>query len=157
MREYYEKDFVDDLSFINLQSFPVFYTPDDKYKISVRLNNAYLRFLDCSGLDYSFHDYCRLHLKIWSLYKSDVLRLHLQNPDVPLNEKYDNLEKYKIKHVLYGDPLPVGFTSNMLRVTDPNRFSHVVNRTLKMAEDFHDHIKHRKVSNSILSSLNEEF
>ena len=144
---------------INKDAFPVYYSDLDLYKISVRLNNAYKRFLSESGMPYAmtFNEYCNLHKEVWTNYNSTVLRLHLQNPDVPLHEKYYNLEVHRIRCKEFGSPPPVGFTHKMLEVTNPNQYKSVQMRSLQMSVSYHDHIKHRNVNNLILSSVNEEF
>ena len=47
----------------------------DLYKISVRLNNAYKRFLSESGMAYAmtFAEYCNLHKEVWTNYNSPFL------------------------------------------------------------------------------------
>ena len=71
---------------INRISSPVSFVNDDVYKISVRLNNAYKRFLSFAPDKWKvgFSDYCRLHIRIWSLYDSDILRLQKRQ-----EKKYD--------------------------------------------------------------------
>lgn len=139
--------------------FPVYYSELDKYRISVRLNNAFVRFRSECGMSdaLTFSEYCNLHQQIWTCYNSTVLRLHLCNPDVPLEEKYDNLEVYRIRCEEFGSPPPLGFTHQMLSVTNPNEFKSVQFRTLQFSNSYHEHIKHRNVNNVVLSSVNEEF
>lgn len=139
--------------------FPVYYSELDKYRISVRLNNAYERFRSACGMSeaVTFSEYCNIHKQIWTCYNSTVLRLHLCNLDVPLQEKYDNLEVYKIRSKEYGSPPPLGFTLDMLKNTDPNNFTSVRLNTARFALSYHEHIKHRNVNNVIFSSFNEEF
>lgn len=154
----------------------------DMYKISVRLTNAYKRFCACAPADYdgfSLDDYLRLHLKVWSLYHANVLRLSMTNPDIPLEEKYDNLEEIKVRcfpdrtlwnfEIVRGKPytmvitnvqprpVPIGFTKDMFRVTDPNKFQSVLVITRRYAQSYAEHIKHRSVSNAVLSSQYVEF
>lgn len=148
---------VTDYQFINMMSFPVYYDVGELYRIGVRLRNAYKRFCDNCDLNLSFYEYAKLHKKIWSLYASDVLRLHLQNEEIPLNEKYDNLEDIKCRHVHLGTPLPVGFTFKMLDVTDPNKFKTTLFHDGRFRQSFFEHLKHRRVSNTVLSSMYEEF
>ena len=153
-----------DRQYFDRLTFPVCYSDEDLYKINVRLNNAYKRFLENSPqvVGFSFADYCRLHLSMWSCFKSTLLRLHLSNDDIPLNEKYDNLEEIKCVYdekVKNGVSafLPIGFSRDMLVVTDPNMFTSVQFTSRRFADSYHDNIKHRNVSNLIMSSLNEEF
>lgn len=159
MKFLYERPNISDLDFINRVSDPVFYTPQDAYKIGVRLRNAYVRF--CSFNDssdgFAFSDYCRLHVRIWRLYMSDILRLHMQNDDVPLYEKYDNLENIKCEIDYNGRSLPLGFTYDMFKVTDPNKFVSNIRNTDRFAQSFYENIKHRRVSNTIMSLQYEEF
>ena len=143
-------------------TFPVYYTDDDLHKIAVRLDNAYKRFLIYACENISFDDYIDLHGRIWNLYYSDILRLHLTNEDIPICEKYDNLQEIKCKVESDLDkyknyPLPIGFSRDMLLVTDPNKFTSVRINTARFSQSYYDHIKHRGVCNSVLSSLYEEF
>lgn len=137
--------------------FPVYYSDIDLYKITIRLKNAHRRFCN-NAYDISFADYMDLHCRVWSLYHSEVLKLHLLNPDIPVNEKYDNLEEVKCKYehsLMYH--LPVGFKPGMLRVTNPNQFLTTMSNTAKYFVSYLDHIKHRSVGNAVASSLCEEF
>lgn len=154
--DWYESDCVDYRRFLDLISFPVYYSFSDIYKISVRLRNAFIRFNDLSGKNFTFEEYCKLHLRVWSLWKSDCLRLYLQNDDIPVKEKYDNLDDVLARYES-GQPLPVGFKPDMLRVTNPNKFGSVITRTQQMFDSYYVHLKHRNVSNMVLSFSNEEF
>ena len=129
------------------------------HKIGVRLKNAYVRFCSFapSYIDRSFSSYCKLHCDIWSLYDSDVLRLHLQNEEIPLNEKYDNLESVKLLNERYGKSLPCGFTHDMLKNTDPNKFVSNILNTSRFEISYFEHLKHRRVSNTVMMIENEEF
>ena len=127
------------------------------------LRNAFDRFNDYMvDTPFTFDDYLSLHRGIWTTYSSDVLRLTLQNPDIPMQEKYDNLEEVKIKYdraVEIGDSvvLPIGFTYDMLRITNPNEFSSVLHTTGIMERSFHDNIKHRSVNEVVVTSEDSEF
>lgn len=158
--------------------FPVYYSDVDLYRISVRLKNAYERFIK-DGYYCSFSDYMVLHCRVWSLYASEILKLHLLNPDVPFYEKYDNLEDLKFKclpdrqyykrqfirgdEVHYVDipinpmPFPIGFTEDCFLVVNPNEFHSTKVSTDRYTISYYDHQKHRSVTNSILSSQYEEF
>ena len=144
---------------INKDIFPVYLSDLDFYRISVRLTNAYKRFVSECGMSsaMTFSEYANLHKEVWTNYNATVLRLHLQNPDIPLNEKYDNLEKYKIRCDEFGASPPLGFNRRMLDNTNPNMFQSVIARTYQMFVSYYDHIKHRNVTNAIVSSQNEEF
>ena len=145
-------------------TFPVCYSDDEIYKIHVRLKNAYERFLENASNFYqmSFKDYCLLHTRFWRLYESTILRLHLSNDDIPINEKYDNLENIKcvydenIKNNVIS-ALPIGFSRDMLVVTNPNDFKSVRVNSRRFADSYQEHLKHRRVINTILSSEDEEF
>lgn len=155
----FEKPIIFDIDFINKIAFPVWFSDDDLYKIKVRLNNAYLRFSKYAPKDInlSFSEYSRLHYDIWSLYHSDVLRLHLQNEKVPLKEKYDNLEDVKCSCEYNGMPYPVGFTREMFKDTNPNNFSHIIRNSQRFEDSFYENQKNRRVTNTIYSQLYEDF
>lgn len=155
----YKPDSVDDYNFVNQMAFPVYYSDEEFYRYGVRLSNAYRRFLSClpPGDYYTLHDYFKLHKSIWSCYSSTVLRLHLENEDVPLSEKYDNIGDYVAMYDYNKTPLPVGFKREDIKETDPNKFFHNMVITDRFAQSFHDNIKHRRVSNTVFSLQNEEF
>ena len=144
-----------------LDKHAMYYSHEEFNRFSVLLNNSYHRFNDdlkaCDRSSASFSEYCTLHKKIWRLHASTVLRLHLLNEDIPMNEKYDNLDVVKGMHLKFGKPLPSGFTLRDLKVTDPNLFKSNMRHTQCFADCFYDNIKHRKVTNTIMSFDNEEW
>jgi len=149
---------VDDWQFVNRMAFPVYYSDEEFRRFGVRLANGYKRFLDNlpDGEYYSLSDYIQLHKSIWSCYNSTVLKIHLQNEDIPIYEKYDNIGDYVRMYDDFGEPLPVGFKREDIKETDPNKFFHNIIMSDRFEESYHEHIKHRKVSNSVLMLQNEE-
>lgn len=126
---------------------------------SVRLQNAYQRFLECCPeeyKDYSMLDYAILHTKVWSLHASTLIKLWMEDSSIPLVEKYDNIESAVSLHESFHRPLPVGIYRYSIQETDPNRFPSVVRRTRMFEQGFHDNIKHRKVTNAVLMQLQVE-
>ena len=137
----------------------LYYSPEEFNKFNVMLNNAYQRFKENAPLRYKdipFVRYADLHQKIWRLHASTVLRLHLENPDIPLNEKYDNLDWIKYKRD-NGLPVPHGFEDIDLSVTSPNDFISTRTNTYRFEKSFHENIKHRSVTNAVLSNQFEEW
>ena len=153
----------DGLSITPCKGREIWYSKVDIHKISVRLRNALDNFNSCLvDTPFSLDDYLDLHKKIWNLYNSDVLRLHLENDSVPINEKYDNLEEIKQRYVYESSKsafavLPIGFTKDMLIVTNPNKFVSVQVNTGRFRDSFYDNIKHRSVNEVVLSSVDTEF
>lgn len=140
----------------NAKGVPIqFFSDEDLYKMSVRINNAYLRFL-LLGPFISFADYCKLHYSVWSLYASDLLRISMIDSSVPLQERYYNLDDLKYDCEQLGKPLPCGFLHSMLSVTDPNKFVSVQLSSRKWSDDYYDHLKHRKINNVVLSQQDSE-
>ena len=122
---------------------------DEVHKIRVRLLNAYERFKSFApeGVDKTLDGYLQLHINIWNLYNATLLRLIHENQDIPLWEKYDNLNDInndaRLRCVL-------GFDINFrFDVVDPNEFVSVKRSTCNYADAFDDHIKHKSVSNAI--------
>lgn len=144
-----------------LDKHALYYSHEEFNRFSVLINNSYNRFNSdlkaCDRASASFSEYCSLHQKIWRLHASTVLRLHLLNDDIPMNEKYDNLDVVKEMHIRFGRPLPPGFTLRDLKVTDPNKYQSNIRHTLSFADSYHENIKHRKVTNCIMSLENEEW
>lgn len=137
-------------------SFGLLYlTADECRTISVMLHNAYKRFIADAPDGYSLLpiDYLRLHINIWNLYNSSVLRLHMENVDIPFLEKFDNLDELnnntRLRCVL-GFGIDTHFD-----VTCPNDFQSVKYNTYRFEESFKSNIKHRNVANSIYL-LNED-
>ena len=161
--DYCQLSETDGISIVPTRGRLIWYSRDDIHKISVMLRNAFDRFNEYMvDTPFTFDDYLSLHRGIWTTYSSDVLRLTLQNLDIPMQEKYDNLEEVKIKYdraVEVGDTaaLPTGFTYDMLRITNPNEFSSVLHTTGIMERSFHDNIKHRSVNEVVVTSEDSEF
>ena len=143
---------------VNEMIKPLYYSNDDGYKIAVRLHNAFKRCNDELPLVFgTFEEYYKTHIQVWNLYNSNLLRLSMEDSSVPLNQKYDNLDVVINRCRNEGTLLPVGFSENDFLITDPNKFSVNVLRTEKLTSDFAENIKHRSVTNVVLSSLYEEF
>ena len=53
--------------------------------------------------------------------------------------------------------LPIGFSKDMLLVTDPNKFVSVQVNTGCFRDSYYDNIKHRSVNEAVLTSLDKEF
>ena len=122
---------------------------DEIHKIRVRLLNAWNRYKDevPQGYDKTFYGYCQMHINIWNLYNATLLKLIHQNNDIPLWEKYDNLQDINDNTRLR---CSLGFDMDFkFEETDPNKFRSVCQRSFMFEQGFNDHIKHKSVSNSI--------
>ena len=134
---------------------------DDKkcHAFHTRLNNAYKRCREeCPDLiPDNFDEYFRLHINIWNMYQSNLLRHNFENEDLFLFEKYDNLDVVKAK-IDSGDmDYPVGFTEKDFLITDVNKYPHTILKTNLRVEDFNNNIKHRSVTNAVLSNVYDEW
>lgn len=154
---------------LNKSVAPLYYSDDEVHKIAVRLHNAMSRcWSECPDLlSQSFDEYYQLHVNIWNLYNSNLLRFQMEDDSLFLYEKYDNLdtvlagiddrflsEKFRSDKRFY----PPGFTRFMLSDNrDPNKFPHNVAKTRLLRMDYYDNIKHRTVTNSVLSSTFDEW
>lgn len=160
MRRIADFDYDKTLKLLNREGVGLFYYSLVEFnRISVMLNNAFKRFQElCPDgyKDLSMRDYFKLHKRIWSLHASTILKLHLLNRDIPDNEKYDNLDMI-VERKNLGLKVPDYFERMTINETDPNHFSSVVAVTRRFNDSFKDNIKHRKVSNSIMSIQNEEW
>lgn len=118
---------------------------EDLRKIQVRLLNAFARYRENArdGDSLLLEDYLALHVRVWNCFNSSVLRLHLTNSEVPMLEKYDNLDEVLLSKKNFG------FDKSLIHETDPNKF--VSNRvsTARWTKCYHDTLKHRSVSNSV--------
>ena len=124
-----------------------------------RLNNAYKRCREeCPDLiPDNFDEYYRLHINIWNLYHSNMIRFNMENQDLFLFEKYDNLDVVKSR-IDSGDmKIPLGFSQSDFDNTDVNKYPHTVSRTIMLRDCYHQNIKHRSVTNAVLSSTSEEW
>lgn len=142
------------------QSISPLYLDNVKCKAAcTRLNNAYKRCREeCPDLiPDNFVEYFRLHVQIWNLYNSNLLRFNMQNEDLYLFEKYDNLDVVKAM-VESGDMVtPVGFSDKDFDLTDVNCFPHTVSRSIMLRDHFYENIKHRSVTNAVLFACYEEW
>lgn len=160
MRRIADFDYDKTRSLLNREGIGLYhYSLEDFNRISVMLNNAYKRFIEnCpdSYKHYSMRDYFFLHKKIWSLHASTCLKLHLLNQEIPDNEKYDNLDYivYKREHAQYVHPF---FERMQIASTNPNQFLSTRSRTYRFSQSFYENIKHRCVTNVILSEQNDEW
>lgn len=127
-------------------------TDEDIYKTIIRLENAHLRFVSESGLDFDFWSYCDLYQQIWNCYRSTCYRLFAQDTSIPLNEKYNNLLEAKTKHLDI-----VGLDWRSVSVLNSNDFSSVKRKSTDMKSLFYKMDKTRKVTSSILSRKDLEF
>ena len=141
-----------------VQRQAIYYSMEEFNKFSVMLNNAYQRFKDNCPPRYSyftFENYVSLHRRIWSLFASTCLKLHLKNDDIPINEKYDNLDWVNYKKSL-GFDVP-GFGDVDTSVTNPNLFKSTIALSSRFEQGYYENIKHRKVSNAIMSIDSDEW
>ena len=156
----------------------LYWSNEDLHKINVRLNNAFQRFCNDAPSCYpkTLDCYLQLHQKIWNCYNSSVLRLHLLNDDIPLYEKYDNLDfvlaRERLRCFLVDNNPPLDehekldyldfvlprelllrpvtdLDTSKIKETDPNKFKSTISNTFRFESSFHEHIKHRNVSNAI--------
>ncbi|MCR5470419.1 MAG: hypothetical protein K6F22_05695 [Prevotella sp.] len=125
---------------------PVYLSEDEFRKVNIRLHNAYRRYIENvpDGYDKTFIGYFMLHKQIWDCYNSTILKLHLLNEDIPLLEKYDNLDV-----VLHNGIRCDGIDKSKIRITNPNEFHSTGLLTYRFAQSYYDTIKHRSVSNAI--------
>lgn len=142
------------------KSISPLYLDEVKFKAAcTRLNNAYKRCREeCPDLiPDNFVEYFRLHVNIWNLYNSNLLRFNMTNEGLFLFEKYDNLDVVKSMVDDGSMCLPRGFSLNDFECTGVNRFPHTVFRTIMLRDLFYQHIKHRSVTNAVLSASSEEW
>ena len=125
---------------------PLYLSEDEFYKVNVRLHNAYKRYVSevPAGYSKNFIDYYMMHKRVWDCYNSSILRLHLENNDIPILEKYDNLDV-----VLNNKILCEGIPLEDISTTDPNEFRSTRYNTYCFEQSFYDNIKHKNVSNEI--------
>ena len=128
---------------------PLYLSYDEFYKVNVRLMNAYKRFCEYApdGVDKTFLGYYMLHKRVWDCYNASLLRLHLLNDDLPMLEKYDNLDEclaLSKRGIIMSD-----LDLSKVKETNPNLFHSTMVNTARFVQSFNDHIKHKTVSNAI--------
>lgn len=66
---------------LNESVAPLYYSDEEYHKINTRLHNAMSRcWLECPDLMPStFDEYYRMHINIWNMYKSNLLRFQMEN------------------------------------------------------------------------------
>ena len=122
----------------------VYLTDDDCYKIRIRLQNAFKRFQDnfnYSDISPGFDEYCRLHRRVWDCYSSTALKLWLLDDEVPMVEKYDNLDFVMLNNI------PTTLDLSQVKETDLNLFDSVRRRTQKFTDDYYQCKHDRNVRN----------
>lgn len=133
----------------------------DIYKANVRLINAFIRFRKDAPYPYNqfnFELYAHLHKLIWNTYNSTILRFHMENQDIPLEEKFDNYDDFYDKDIVdFPDEVKLifkmsGLDLDLIQEIDPNNFKSNVSNTCRMTDIFNDTIKHKNVSNAIYTS-----
>lgn len=136
---------------IDVEHRQINYLVDDEIsKVWTRLNNAYLRCKSlCPEWFPDFVSYSIYHQRIWSAYNSTILRLQMENHDIPLEEHFDNLDDYLDRPNCNSLFRLAGLEPSKIKYSNPNMFSSVRNRTANNEEFFYRHIKHRNVCNSI--------
>ena len=123
----------------------IFLSDDDVHKISVSLHTGYDRF--CRSYQFvPLEEYFRVHRSIWNCYSASALKLWLLNEDIPMVEKYDNLESVFI------DSITTDLDLSQVKETDINLFNSVITRTRKFRDDFFRSKHDRRVRNSVYIS-----
>lgn len=132
----------------------VYLVDDEISMVWTRLNNAYLRCKSlCPDWFPDFMSYAIYHQRIWSAYNSTLLRFQMEDNLVPLEEHFDNLEDFVDRPNCNNFFRLVGLDPGKIKYTNPNMFLSVRNRTASNESYFHEHIKHRSVSNAIYHQL----
>ena len=133
----------------------VYLSDDDVYKISVRLHNAYDLFVSTSGIKLPVDEYLRLHRRVWDCYSSTALKLWYLDTDVPLHEKYDNLEScfftYKLGDFSFVYHVRTDLDLFSISIRDPNKFKSVIRRTDDFKSSFYRKKHDRRVRESVFA------
>lgn len=137
---------------------PLYIAPEECRKIGVRLNNAFRRCNEeLPNVFGTFDEYYRVHINVWNLYHSNLLKQHLLDESLQIFEKYDNLDIVK-SQIDSGDmSFPVGFTERDFRITNPNEYPSNIHNSYLLTSHYIENDKHRRVSNCVMSTLYEEF
>lgn len=123
----------------------IYLSDDDVYKISVSLHTGYDRF--CRSYQFvPLDEYFRLHRSVWNCYSATALKLWLLNDDIPMVEKYDNLDS------VFLESIPTDLDLSEVKETDINLFYSVITRTRKFRDDFFRSKHDRRVRNSVYIS-----
>lgn len=133
----------------------VYLSDEDVHKISVRLHHAYDLFVSDLGQKLPVDEYFRLHRRVWDCYSSTALKLWYLDIDVPISEKYDNLES--CFYSFSSDFVSVSFEYHVktdldlfrFAVRDPNKFQSVIRRTNDFKASFFRKKHDRSVRESV--------
>lgn len=136
---------------IDVEHRRVEYLVDDEIgKVYTSLGNAFRRCRDSlPSYGWDFDTYAFLHQRVWSAYNSTLLRLQMEDSSTPLEEHFDNLEDYINVSGCRNLFVMAGLDPNRITCTNPNMFRSVRYNTAKKESFFHQHLKHRRVSNEI--------
>lgn len=128
---------------------------DDVHRIEVRLNNAFKRYiqeLDLPDNEFSRADYARNYIACWNLYRSCVYRCFVENPDVPITEKYVNLLQVLNDFDLSDNENYWWIYQDNIE-TDPNDFISNREQTDKMTSTYHSYLKYMIINNCVQSTF----
>lgn len=133
------------------------YLVDDEInKVWTTLNNAYLRCKSLLDGALDWNSYIIYHQRVWSAYNSTLLRLQMENYDVPLEEHFDNLDDFLDVKGCRNLFVMAGLNPDKIKYSNPNMFESVRRDTANKESYFYKHIKHRKVSNEIYYQVDSD-
>lgn len=146
--DYSSRCFLFPVSVHNVLDNPLYdFSPRETYSLYVRLENCYQRFYSETGL--SRFDYAHYYIRCYSVYKSMILRLSLE--DKKFDEFTDFYENALDVH-LQPDIAPT--LSNLHNLClNPNDRSDVVISTTRFKSLYHRLTKQKDVTNYCLSNL----
>ena len=126
------------------------FTPQESYRIFVRLENCYKRFHRETGL--SRHDYVYYYEKVWPLYYALVERMMHENFEL-LSGDYSGFYENGCEVANNPDIAPT--LSNLLPqlVVDPNKRPDIISKTDNFRSLYSRMNKQRKVTNLVMVSM----
>lgn len=138
------------------------YSKDDIKKISVRLTNAYKYYLSIKSLadsESAVEDYIYYFYNCWKVYKNTGLKFWYENrEDISPLYMFDNINEFYTGFLdVSKDFSDYMFSQPAVKISNPNAFPQVMNRTLKYEQIYDFRCKERKINNYVMAQNNYYF
>ena len=136
------------------------YNKDDLHKISVRVTNAYEKYLSFKNMipsESAKEDYIMYFIDCWKVYRSTKLRLWYEDNSIDPKYKYDNTQALRGGLLYSPDTLHYLDSSDSQYIDNPNEYPQVVSMTAKYEGIYNFRSKEKKLNNFVMAQNNYYF
>lgn len=123
------------------------FSPKETYQIYVRLEHAYQRFYNETGL--SRYDYAFYYERVYSIYHSMILKL--SHEDIMMVDEYSDF--YENAFEVFDNNAIAPTLSNLKLQLDPNQRVDVVSKTNSLTNLYYIKDKQKRVSNHVMVAI----